>query len=147
MAPTGSVGGATGGSWQKYTDYGPTIDPKGNKYYDSESYNGIGAYGKLRNGDAAMNPAWAWSHYHVKPGGTSISDRDGKEHRFRDRTGAKNPQNEDFYHGASAETHVHFHIDAIDGASVHSFLSSHGDSIADTVHRHLSDRLSRQAAV
>jgi hypothetical protein len=94
-----------------------------------------------------MNPAWAWSHYHVKPGGTSISDRDGKEHRFRDRTGAKNPQNEDFYHGASAETHVHFHIDAIDGASVHSFLSSHGDSIADTVHRHLSDRLSRQAAV
>ena len=105
-------------------------------------------FGKLRNGDVAANPAWMWSHYHVRPGQSYISDRDHKEHRFQDRTGAQNPQNEDVFHSSSAgETHVHFHIDAIDGASVHSFLNSHGDSIAETVHRSLKDRLSRAAVV
>lgn len=46
-----------------------------------------------------------------------------------------------------ADTHVHFHINAIDGASVHGFLSDHGDSIADTVHRHLRSRSERYAVV
>ena len=80
MAPTGNVSGAPSASWQKFTDYGPSIDPKGSKYYDSNSFNGRGAYGQLRNGDVAANPAWMWSHYHVRPGGTYTSDRDGKEH-------------------------------------------------------------------
>jgi hypothetical protein len=70
----------------------------------------------------------------------NIDSRTEQEHKI--------PQNEDVFHSSSAgETHVHFHIDAIDGASVHSFLNSHGDSIAETVHRSLKDRLSRAAVV
>jgi hypothetical protein len=48
MVPTGNVGGAPNGSWQKYTDYGPVIDPKGSKYYDSSSFNGRGAKNALQ---------------------------------------------------------------------------------------------------
>jgi hypothetical protein len=60
---------------------------------------------------------------HVKPGGTYRSDKDGQMHRYQDENGSRNRQGEDFHMGASAgETHVHFHIAAIDGASVHSFL-------------------------
>ena len=95
-----------------------------------------------------MHPAYAWQHYHVKPGGTYISDKDHAPHRFQDKTGAKAFNNEDFYKGSSAgDTHVHLHIDAIDGASVHSFLDSHGDKIVRHVHDAISDSRSRSAAV
>lgn len=48
---------------------------------------------------------------------------------------------------SAGDTHVHFHIDAIDGASVRSFLDSHGDRIARHVHESIRDRLSATAAV
>jgi hypothetical protein len=154
----GTDGSASNGSWERYTQFGPGVagDQPGGGSYDWNSYHGIGAYGKLRNGDMAMHPAYARQHYGIGPGQTYISDKDGKLHRFQDKSGAKAFNNEDEfvpkrglpYKGASAgDTHVHFHIDAIDGASVHNFLNDHGDSIADRVHRHLSDRLSRSAVV
>jgi len=117
----------------------------------SDSYNGIGHIRgvkyRLSNGDTMMKYKYGTGHYHIKPGDSYISDKDHKRHTWKDTTGSQNPSNEDVYRGASAETHVHFHIDAIDGASVHSFLDSHGDKIFRHVHDAISNRLSRSAVV
>jgi hypothetical protein len=96
-----------------------SIDPPGSADYDWNSYHGIGAYTRhLQDGvSVAANPGWMLEHYGVKPGGWYKSDRDGRMHKFDDRTGAKNYKNEDFYHSASrGDVHVHIHPQLLDGS-------------------------------
>jgi hypothetical protein len=93
----------------RFTEFGPIIDPYKSKYYDPDSYNGIGHIdGRAFNlnsagpGPTAMHDAWARSHYHVSPGGTYISDKDHKPHRWMDTTGSPRVDNEDFYDGGTS---------------------------------------------
>jgi hypothetical protein len=74
-----------------------------------------------------MKYDYATSHYHIKPGQTYRSDKDGQLHRWRDTSGARNPQNEDIYKGA--DINVHYHIQALDSAGIERVLSDHADRI------------------
>jgi hypothetical protein len=90
---TGTSGGIL------YTEYGPSIDPPGSADYDSNSYNRVGAWpgitGKLQPGDVALGYG-AQAFYHVRPGQT-FTDTRGNVVRFADRSGSKNPMNEDVF--------------------------------------------------
>jgi hypothetical protein len=90
---TGTSGGIL------YTEYGPSIDPPGSADYDSNSYNRIGAWpgktGRLQPGDVALGYG-AQAFYHVSPGDT-FTDTRGNRVRFADRSGSKNPMNEDVF--------------------------------------------------
>jgi hypothetical protein len=147
---SGYGGAASGsspfGSWQKYTEFGPGVpgDRPGERNYDYNSYHGIGAYGHLQPGDVAMHPAWAWQHYHVKPGGLYTSDRDHQLHRFMDKSGARNPENEDFFKsGSSKPAVINFtyspNLYAIDHHGVKTLLDSHGEQMARHLKRIFED--------
>jgi hypothetical protein len=146
MSPTGNITGAPSGSREKFTEFGPGVkgDRPGEKTYDRNSYRGIDAYVKnLKSGyDVAMHPEWAWSHYHLKPGGTYTSDKDGKEHRFGDKTGARNPQNEDFFKGADVNVTNHFHITG-DSDSVLKAIKDNHHILA----RHVADAMREETSL
>jgi hypothetical protein len=90
---SGNVGGVY------YTEYGPSIDPPGSADYDYNSYHRIGAWpgitGMLTPGDVALGYG-AQSFYGVHPGQTFMDTR-GNTVRFADRSGSKNPMNEDVF--------------------------------------------------
>jgi hypothetical protein len=148
MTPTGNVSGAPTGSWEKYTDYGPGVkgDQPGGKTYDYNSYHGIGAYGKLSGDSAAMHRDWAWSHYHVRAKGYYRSDRDGSMHRYMDETGAKNPKNEDFFHGADIKVEQHFHIQG-DSDHIIRTIKERSSEVARHVHSEIREQMSRSAVI
>jgi tape measure domain-containing protein len=139
-------GSAANGSWQRYTEFGPGVDPYKSKYYDWNSYHGIGAYGLLRKGDVAMHPAYARQHYGIGPGQTYTSDKDGKEHRFQDKSGAKAFNNEDFYKGASINIEQNFHITG-DSDSIIRVIKERSHEVAKHVHSEVRHALSREAVV
>lgn len=105
----GGGGGAPGFSGMSggvyYTEYGPSVkgDQPGGPTYDSNSYNRIGAWpgitGKLQPGDVALGHG-AEAFYHVRPGQTFVDSR-GNTVRFADRSGSKNPMNEDVFRMAA----------------------------------------------
>jgi hypothetical protein len=86
------------------TEYGASVpgDQPGGPTYDWESYHGHGAYTQnlVPGQDVAMHPAYAQSHYGIKPLDFYISDKDHKRHRWADKTGSKMFDNEDLYRGA-----------------------------------------------
>jgi hypothetical protein len=158
MTPTGSVTGSPSGSLSDFTKYGPAIDPKGSRYYDSDSYNGIGHAGGRKfnlNSEAsgvpaAMKAEYARNHYHVGAGGWYKSDKDGKMHRYMDTTGAKNRENEDIYYrnsGASINVTNHFTIQAIDTHGIDRVLTEHSSKIAHAVKREFRQQSSASAVV
>jgi hypothetical protein len=105
MGPTGAGGGAgftgnVGGIF--YTEYGPRIDPPGSPDWDINSYNRRGAWSylnPLREGDVALGYG-AQARYGVQPGDV-FTDTRGQTVRFADRSGSKNPMNEDVFHLAA----------------------------------------------
>jgi type 1 fimbria pilin len=140
LSPGYGFGGAGGGydgggSSSDFTEFGPGVpgDEPGGPTYDWNSYHGIGAYGKLRNGDVAMHPDYARSHYHIEPGDTYISDKDHKQHRWMDKTGSKNPRNEDVYKGAQVTVNLHAY--AMDTHGMDRVLDEHGEKIANHVRK------------
>jgi hypothetical protein len=97
-AAAGGFGGAAGGG-AGVTEYGPSIDPPGSPNYDYNSYHRIGAWpgvtGPLQPGDVALGYG-AQAHYGVQPG-QWFTDDQGRHVRFADRSGSKNPMNEDIF--------------------------------------------------
>jgi len=112
---------------------------------DWDSARGIGHInGRAFNLDSpgpqavAMKAEYARRQYPgIEPGGTFISVKDGKPHRWMDTSGARNANNEDFYKGASARSDVNvtFNIQALDDHGVDAVLREHGDKIAAHVKR------------
>jgi hypothetical protein len=98
-AATGGFGGAVAGGGAGVTEYGPSIDPPGSADYDYNSYHRIGAWpgktGPLSPGDVALGYG-AQAHYGVQPG-QWFTDDQGRHVRFADRSGSKNPMNEDIF--------------------------------------------------
>src|SRR5258708_26657 len=99
------VGGALAGGGAHVTEYGPGVagDQPGGATYDWNSYHRVGAWpgitGPLRPGDVALGYG-AQAHYNVRPGQTFVDDQ-GRTVRFADRSGSKNPMNEDIFMMAS----------------------------------------------
>src|SRR5260221_8832960 len=98
------AGGPAGGG-ANVTEYGPGVagDQPGGPTYDWNSYHRVGAWpgitGLLRPGDVALGYG-AQAHYHVSPGQTFVDDQ-GRTVRFADRSGSKNPMDEDIFRLAS----------------------------------------------
>jgi hypothetical protein len=111
LAGTGMPGGGGFGLGSGYgggggmTVYGASVpgDQPGGPTYDWNSYHGIGAYTQnlVPGQDVAMHPAYAESHYHIKPLDFYVSDKDHLRHRWADKTGSKMFDNEDLYRGAA----------------------------------------------
>ncbi len=101
----GGMGGAVAGGGAGVTEYGPGVagDQPGQTTYDKYSYNRVGAWpgitGPLRAGDVALGYG-AQAHYNVSPGQMFIDDQ-GRTVRFADRSGSRNPMNEDIFRLAS----------------------------------------------
>jgi hypothetical protein len=101
--PAGGMmgGGVVGGGGPNVTEYGPGVpgDQPGGATYDYNSYHRVGAWpgitGPLRPGDVALGYG-AQAHYHVQPGQVFTDDQ-GRTVRFADRSGSKNPMNEDIF--------------------------------------------------
>jgi hypothetical protein len=141
---TGGSGGVAGlkfglssgaGSNLPFTLFGPgrPEDQPGQPDYDRDSFNHLGhIHGvpySLSAGDAAMHADYAEKHYGIKPGQTYRSDKDGKLHRWRDTSGARNPSNEDIFvdkPGASINYSPTYHLNLVDGEGVRRILDEHG---------------------
>ncbi len=149
----GDVSG--GGSLQGFTVYGPGVkgdDIPHQGTWDADSYNHIGhIFGKpyhLEAGDAAMKAQYARGHYHIEPGEIYRSDKDGKLHRWKDTSGAKNPENEDiFVDKPGASVTIHNHIYAMDSHGVDRVMREHGESIAEHIRRVWDGQDARSAVV
>jgi hypothetical protein len=102
--PVGGAFGGLGGGYvggDHHTEYGPGVpgDQPGGPTYDWNSYHRVGAWpaitGPLRPGDVALGLG-AQSRYGVRPG-DSFTDDKGNVVRFADRSGSKDPLNEDHF--------------------------------------------------
>jgi hypothetical protein len=152
---TGTPGGNYGlhGSLSDFTEYGTRVDPPGSKYYDSDSYHGIGHIDGVRYNlksepsgvPTAMHDAYARGHHHIKPGDYYISDKDHNRHRWLDTTGSQSPTNEDVYKGASVTNN--YPIYALDSTGVDAVLREQGKKIYQNSIYHRRNDLSRSAVV
>jgi len=156
VIPEGSSNSVNGakGSTEGFTEYGPIIDPKGSRYYDSDSYNGIGHIHGVRYDlnsagytPIAMYPEHAARWYPgLRPGGVFRSRYDGKLHRWMDTTGSRNPDNEDVYDGEKT-VNVTYNIQALDTQGIETVLNSHGDRIERHLSRWRREERERSAVV
>jgi hypothetical protein len=152
----GLSSGYGAGSNQALTEYGPgrPEDQPGHPDYDPDSFHHRGhIHGKLfslSGGDAAMKAAFAEGHYHIKAGETYRSDKDGKLHRWRDTSGARNPSNEDIFvdkPGARVIINYNPVVSALDSSGISEVLRNHISAISDAINRHTGEYYERSAVV